>query len=386
MQRVPPAQADSAEAGPKYSGSTIVRFTDLLFLSVADGRLTGELSRLAGVKLSMTQHFSPARPALAAIAAVIACPSTAALAQTLDAAPPVIVAPPAAEPATPAPTPTPQVIFQPGNPVVQAIPERPVAPVAEAVKEPATRVVETPRERTLATSARDTIDRQAAPAPIAAVTTPSAPPMQVRPNTTETAMVAPPPVAKPELAAPVALSDDTSPDTVLWLLGLGALGVLAGGAVIAARRTRSDKTQTVGFPGAALASKGEFEAVDPSQRFVMREEENTIAAPRSPLSAPAPVLDRSRRIEGVTILAARREAMAAAAPSPENPFLTRKNRIRRANFMLSHERAGSIPAEHRAAESIEANNSQRTHEEVRQVSYSFSNGALKTPVLKPRFN
>lgn len=334
----------------------------------------------------MKQHFSPARPAIAAIAAVIAFPSTAALAQTVDAAPPVIIAPTAAEPAAPAPTPSPQVIFQPGNPVVQAIPERPVAPVAEAVKEPATRVIETPRERTRATSARDTIDRQAAPAPIAAVTTPSAPPMQVRPNTTETAMVAPPPVAKPELAAPAALSDDTNPDTVLWLLGLGALGVLAGGAVIAARRTRSDKTQTVGFPGAALASKGEFEAVDPSQRFVMREEESTIAAPRSPLSAPAPVLDRSRRIEGVTILAARREAMAAAAPSPENPFLTRKNRIRRANFMLSHERAGSIPAEHRAAESIEANNSQRTHEEVRQVSYSFSNGALKTPVLKPRFN
>ena len=346
----------------------------------------------------MTQHLSPARPALAAIAAVIGLQSTAAIAQTVDAAPPVNTAPPviAAPPvlnapapanAQPAPAQTPQGIFQPSSPVVQPVPERSV-PVAEAEAEPAPPAAVTPRERARATAPREATERQAAP--VATLTPPSATPSEVRPNTTETAIVAPPPVVAPETAAPLALPDDTGSDTALWLLGLGALGVLAGGALIAARRSRSDNS-------VALKPKGEFEAVNPSQRFVMGQEEVGTATPPASVMVPATSVapastvavasrDRPRRTEGLTGLAEQREAFAAAAPSPENPFLTRKNRLRRANFLLSHQRADSMSSESRDADSVDAHNGRHTHEEVRQVSYSFSNGALKPPVLKPRFN
>lgn len=195
------------------------------------------------------------------------------------------------------------------------------------------------------------------------------------------------------------MPEEGGSDTAIWLLGLGALGVVAGGAFLAARRTRphgasADRSEL------ALTPKEEFVAVDPAQRFVRADEaaageptppapyvEPVIARPDpAPIPAPTVAMDRSREDRSHSTLAEQREAMAATAPSAENPFLTRKNRLRRANFLLSHQRAGDDTGESRAPQSVEAASPQQNERHRSQVSYSFGNGSLKTPVLKPRYN
>lgn len=348
----------------------------------------------------MKQHFSPARPAIAAIAAVIACPSTAALAQTVDAAPPVIVAPTAAEPAAPTPAqtapataPTPQVIFQPSTPVVQPTP----APSAPSV----TATEEAPAARPATRNVREAAPTRTAPAerqaPIAEAR-PALTPQNTAapaPAPVERTIAAPAPDAAPATAEPQTLPEEGGSDTALWLLGLGALGLIAGGAYAATRRRRGELGETADA-GTALSPKGEFVAVDPAERLLTPEEklgrdrvapapyvEPVYAKPEpAPIAVPVVMADHS-----ASSMAERREAMAAAAPSAENPFRTRKNRLRRANFLLSREGGMDSPAPSRADDRAEVASTPHSTAEIRQVSYSFgSHGSLKPPVLKPRYN
>lgn len=350
----------------------------------------------------MKQHFSPARPAIAAIAAVIAIPSTAALAQTVDAAPPVIIAP-TAEPATPAPAQTapapaatPQVIFQPSAPVVQPTPAPSAPPVTAAEEAPAARPA-TRSVREAAPTRTPSAERQAPVAEARPVPTSVS---SVNPNPVERSVAAPTPEVAPVTAAPQTLPEEGGSDTMLWLLGLGALGLLAGGAYAAAKRNRREEGE-IAYATPIAASKEPFVAVDPTERLLTPEEriieERHAAAPyvepriTAPAAAPIPaaseLTDRQRDDYADTSLSERREALVAQAPSAENPFRTRKNRLRRANFLLSREGVSESSSPVRAEERAEAPSAPSAPIERPQVSYSFgSSGALKPPVLKPRYN
>ena len=351
----------------------------------------------------MKQHFSPARPAIAAIAAVIALPSTAALAQTVDAAPPVILAPPAVEPAAPAPTQAapapvlaPQVIFQPSAPVVQPTPA-PAAPVIKASEEapvarPATRVAR--KAVPVQTPAADL------QAPITEVRPNPAPVKDPTPTPIERTEIASQPLATSDRVQPEALPEEQSSDTAVWLLGLGALGLLAGGAYAAARRNRRDVDERVsGSPN--TATQEAFMAVDPAERLLTPEEkagemhrvlepdiEPQFLAPTvAPKPAPTTVMDRPSNDPMFSSLSERREALVAEAPSAENPFRTRTNRLRRANFILGREGSAASTMPNGSDERADARNAQQTLVESPQVSYSFGRtGSLKPPVLKPQYN
>ncbi|MDQ4418872.1 hypothetical protein OOT33_00225 [Sphingobium sp. DEHP117] len=369
-------------------------------------------SGFARVNSIMKQHFSPARPAIAAIAAVIAIPSTAALAQTVDAAPPVIIAP-TAEPAAPAPAQTapapaatPQVIFQPSSPVVQPTPPAPTV-AADTAEEAAPAERPAARSATKVAPARVTpAERQAAtpPAPSTARSVTEAPvsPVQSSPPPIQTTAPQPEPAAS---STPTpALPEDGSSDTALWLLGLGALGVVAAGSALAARRNRRDVVEPV-RSGDTVNAREEFVEVDPAQRFAMPgeaiAEERLAPAPYvepvissrptpEPTRAGMPARALAREVDGSAASRDQREAMAAAAPSAENPFLTRKNRLRRADFLLSRSNMDRPQADAAIEANAEAWDDERQKGEVaspQQVSYSFGNsGALKPPVLKPRYN
>jgi len=79
--------------------------------------------------------------------------------------------------------------------------------------------------------------------------------------------------------------------------------------------------------------------------------------------------------------------MVARDPSPENPFLTRRNRMRRASFLMTQnypatarldDRPPLTPAA-RAAEKGEA-------ERPLQLSYNFGKPDRPSPRLKPRLS
>lgn len=200
------------------------------------------------------------------------------------------------------------------------------------------------------------------------------------------------------------MPEDGTSDTALWLLGLGALGVVAAASVVAARRNRRDVVEPVRSTDTVI-SRDEFVEVDPAQRFAMPgdavAEERLAPAPYvEPVISSRPTPEPTRAGMAAPSLAReadrsaapkdQREAMAAAAPSAENPFLTRKNRLRRADFLLSRSNMDRPQADDAIAANAEARDDKLQKGEVaspQQVSYSFGNsGALKPPVLKPRYN
>ncbi|MBN8817119.1 MAG: LPXTG cell wall anchor domain-containing protein [Sphingomonas sp.] len=304
----------------------------------------------------MTKKALFARPAQTAIAAVLALLATPAIAQVADpvgapadtasapAADPVIV-PDTAAPAAAIPVPgvTPPQIVMPTPPAGLA----PTATATEPTVTPRPNAL-TQREVTPAPAAesttRTTAARTATPAltrastaataaPIAAPATaqPAATPL---PNVTPSQMMAmqaqADQPAAPQTAETAPPPEAGSDDTAYWAIG-GGIALLLGAGAIAALRRKHERAEAP--QPAAIAP-----------RAVTREQvavEPVAVMPAMPASPPPEPAFHAGDARFGSL-----EAMVAAAPSAENPFLTRRNRLRRANFLL---RNGQLPATSQAA-------------------------------------
>lgn len=286
--------------------------------------------------------------ALGALAADIAAPALAQDA-SVPQTPPVVAAPeptppiveaPASAPMVQAPAPAPEP-FQLKVPELDPVP----APTVRTA-----RVQSAPRATSRATPVR-------APAPSKATA-----PTEPRPITPEA------PIA-PVAAAPVARAPEasittpaTAPDTTAdWMLiggaaGLGLLG-MAGGTALAMRRRREAMTP---------------ERVDPA------------TAPVAPTLTPAPLPAAAPSLAERGIVG-RHQAAAMVGPTADNPFLTRRARLRHARFLDRQEALAMAPAETpMVADPVTEPAEQRA--EATQVTYSFGKGDRRfgfgPPVLR----
>lgn len=353
----------------------------------------------------MTKHLTPTRPALAAIAAVLAFGSTPAFAQEAQ---PQMTAPPAVTPPAPvmqpsAPTPpvatpeaaapvvaqTPSVqapaapaapaqapVFKAQAPVVQPTPPRPViAAPAEADTAPVAEEAAPKPVRERATARTATPEATPAPAKIDAERTPveAAPAPIVAPPSTADTVPTPAPVAEAPAPAPVQTADNGMSDEAKFAMGAGAVAILAAGAAFAMRRRKDPANEDV----APVA----YEPVSAPVAPVLSEEPVVQVRPaRQPAmattTADAPYVQpvyTDQRVQPVSSAAPATslEAMIAEQPTAANPFLTRRNRLRRANFLLSQQETGNR-VEARQEEPVAARQGQTVTKEVRtQPVYDF---------------
>lgn len=283
---------------------------------------------------------------MTAIAAVLASLSTPLLAQTAEApADAPVVAPPApmtAAPVAPA-------AAQATSPAVAApaatglnIPRISInmddAPQADATASPpvarAARNVEAPKVAASQPAATTTpVTRATAPTPpeaVAPAVTEAAPvPMAAE----EPAAVPPPPLAKAAPAMPATGDDDTLP--IAGAAGLGVLA-LAGGAFALLRRRKRDAFDGEPAYDQPVAARDEMLLTDPAPAAVT-------APMRTPIGHDAPA---AAMPAGFDISRYGRHVQAAyRGPTPENPSLSLRNRLRRARFFDQRERqAGTILA------------------------------------------
>jgi len=306
----------------------------------------------------MKRNLVPVRPAMTAIAAVIALSSTPLLAQTTDASAaqsaPVVVAPPAptVEPAAPAAS------AQTASPEVVA----PAPAEAQPAPQPAMKTMSTPVEHAADTGPAPSMTSGAgsvAPARRAAAAPAAAPRIEARttatatPDASHTAPAArtatptapdaaPSPVATPDAATPApkpaatvttSRSSTTSDETLPIAIGLGVIAV--GGAAFAlSRRKRDDEADellldTPVEPAPVVAA--EPVAIAPR----LAEPTPMAAAPAMATAAEGP----SRLPNGFDLSRFGRHARAAyLGPTPDNPSHSLKRRLKRASFFDQRER------------------------------------------------
>lgn len=283
----------------------------------------------------MSYITPPSRPGMTAIAAALALSSTPLFAQEtapVDAAPVVMVTPP---PVTSAPasnsiaTPVPVLNITP--PAIVAAPR--VAPVAPAP-------VITRAEQPVTPSAPvQRAARPAAPAAAAPVTRTAAP-IDVTPVPAPAPIAeAPAPVAVP--VAPRAAQADTDNDVLPLAGGLAALVALMGGALFALNRPRrrgeEDDSMIVADTAAAPIAPA---MVTPPMAATARPPATAAIEPAGPTTAIPAGFDVSRF--------GRHTQAAYRGPTPDNPFLSLKSRLKRASFFDGRERmaaqAGQQPA------------------------------------------
>lgn len=349
----------------------------------------------------MKQLNTPHRSALTAIAAVLMLGSTSAIAQETPSAgeSPVTAAPavPATAPeivvpgAQAAPAPVPNSGLAPitvAPPVVQAAPaitQAPIvnaAPVAQATAEP--RSVEPRSVRTAAT--QPAAEPVTAPVTqVARSTSTTAPAETAAPSSEAVPGIAPSELMAMEqgqAAAPAQPVDQVPPavtsdiNTLAIVGGAGAVLLLGGAAYAWNRRRKTEDNEAV-----VTTYEPRSASMDPVSTTVVTREGivpiatvDTPVRAREPVMAPsAPQFARGAVSTGDHGL----EAMAAAAPTADNPFLTRKNRLRRAHFLLRHEQGGHEVAATQAAKTPEmAKAPQSQAERSAQPVYNFG----KAPV------
>jgi MYXO-CTERM domain-containing protein len=134
----------------------------------------------------------------------------------------------------------------------------------------------------------------------------------VNPNPREAAPVAPSVVEGPATAS------NAPNEALYWALGGGALLLLGLGGAAAFRRRRTDEEVLAVAPTAPVAAEPVV-----TERVPVVEP----GVQRAPATAYTPTMP-APHIGSL-------EAMAAAPPSPENPFLTHSRRMRRARFLLA---------------------------------------------------
>jgi len=293
---------------------------------------------------------TPLRPGLTAIAAVLALSSTPLLAQAADVAPsdpatPVIAAPP---PVVAAPAPTtaapaadassaglniPKITVNMDDAPTAAAPAQPKAAAKSTAIKTSSATTHTAKPAATAPAPR-TVETPApvAPAPMAAEVTPSVPAPQVA-----QAAVEPAPAPAPQ---PVAQAQPTEDNDVLPIAGAGlAVLALAGGAFALTRRKRREEDYEP-WPEEAAAA--------PAQR-----EELALTEPAPVYAAATPVASTEVRDDapaanipaGFDLSRFGRHVQAAyRGPTPDNPSLSLKNRLRRASFYDQRERIAAEAA------------------------------------------
>lgn len=298
----------------------------------------------------MTKKHIMYRPALSAIIALTAISTTPAFAQEVD---PLAATPPAAE--SPAPVAS-DPLTPSADPV--AAPTTDVAPVAETTTPEAAPVATAPKAKAATKpTARTAVKRSAAPAAAAtAVAAPAAAPA-IDPA------IAPPPVGEIPAealppAAPVVAEAPVEPaQPVAALLpiagaaGLGLLAILGIGLVLRRRRRSAAEEAAEQYDlvstTPAVASEPEFrreqEPVAERPAFAWAQ---TPAAQAPAATAPAAAATSTALPSGFDISRFGRHVQAAyRGPSPDNPSLSLKKRLKRANFFDMKERQnGGAPA------------------------------------------
>jgi hypothetical protein len=166
-------------------------------------------------------------------------------------------------------------------------------------------------------------------------------------------------------AAPV---DQGGGDAMPWLAG-GLLILGMGGAVAALRRRRRDSDVVVDgrTPVEPVTVADTSRAIAPDEPIYA-----TSYAEDRPI-APAVLHNRD-----ATVPIDDREAMIAAAPTADNPFLTRRNRLRRASFLLrQHE---NVAADNRGTINVPA----PEREMARTQVYDFGKQERGRPSILPK--
>lgn len=315
---------------------------------------------------AMKQLNNPHRSALTAIAAVMMLGSTPAFAQQTPSGGEGPVAASPAVPATapqivvPSAQPAPAPVLPATNsglapitaapPVVQSAPAiiaAPIvntAPVAEATAEP--RVAEARSEPRAA--AQRSAEPAAAPAERVANSTPAATPAQApapeaMPGIAPSELMA---MEQGEAAAPAQPAEQVPPavtndsNTLAIVGGAGAVLLLGGAAYALHRRRKAEDGDAV-----VTAYEPRAATLDPVPTTVVtREGIVPIATVETPAQVREPVMASSApqfARSAATATDGDLDAIAAAAPTADNPFLTRKNRLRRAHFLLNHEEGGN---------------------------------------------
>ncbi len=253
----------------------------------------------------MKQTFT-LHPARAAIAAVLALGSTPLMAQTIDpVAPPPVIATQAPSSSVPdvtvsAPAAAAPVFVAP-TPVVQSI-SAPLAVADETasipVKAAHTRKVAITRAAPILRTVALPEKAKSPPVTARVIKTPPVVPVPVISSSVEGATI------------PIVTTPENKDGLLQWSLIGGAL-LLVGGAGAASLIRRRRPAQSNGV----YASTPLMDA-----------------APIVPTSLTAPVI-ADRTASSIQPMGSIQE-MVASAPSAENPFLTRKNRLRRANFLM----------------------------------------------------
>lgn len=279
---------------------------------------------------------TPLRPGLTAIAAVLALSSPPLFAQAADVAPaaPTVVTPPPVVTSAPTVAAAPALLSSAPAPVSVHLGSSAAATEAAAPAQAAPAPV-----RAKPATPRVAASTPRAAAPAAPVATPVAPPPIAA--QTASAPVAAPVVAPEPAPAPVATKTTTTTQSdptgdilpIAGAAGAAAL-LLAGGAVMLGRRRREREdvvyapetvTAPVGPVAVPLAATPTAYAAPPMSR--RRPEE--ISA-NTPVTAVPSDFDMSRL--------GRHTQAAYRGPTPENPSLSLRRRLKRANFFDQRER------------------------------------------------
>ncbi len=145
----------------------------------------------------------------------------------------------------------------------------------------------------------------------------------------EAAAPAPSVAAEQTPAAATSSVDDGTSNGLEWGLAGGAVVLIAGLGLMAMRRRRPDSREVLVDERVNAGPLLTDHVSTPVVASAVATSAPTFRtdAPRHVAAAPA-TFDAREAGHGDL------EAMAASAPSTANPFLTRKNRLRRAHFML----------------------------------------------------
>ncbi len=319
----------------------------------------------------MTKQTLSAHSALTAIAAGLVLASTPALAQVTETAPadaapaPIVV--PSAQPAPAMPGPATTVALpQITAPVATAAAVTAAAPTLPEVEpQRSVRSEPAPARRAAPEERRAVSEARAAPAARPATATPVFTPAPVQTAPVQTAApVSQIPLVDPtiEQTAPETTATATEPsgNEALWVVGGAGAALLAGvGALVYMSRRRRGEASDGETVYAPIAT--------PAQEPLLATPGFSIspAAPVSPAPATANAQNLTRGDHSDDL-----EAMAAQAPTQDNPFLTRKSRLRRAEFILER---GQAPRTYSEAPQAPHEQATPAKEKARQPVYNFAN-------------
>ena len=167
----------------------------------------------------------------------------------------------------------------------------------------------------------------------------------------------------PAEQTPAATADDSNMLAIVG--GTGAVLLLGGAAYALSRRRKIVSQDAASYePQSARVTDA---PISPAAREAVM--------PAAAMVAPAQPIVRSS--ETTAMVGGDLEAIAAAAPTAANPFLTRRNRLRRAHFLLHQDQGANTASMHEAAKAPEvATTNQSQSQRSAQPVYSFG----KAPV------